>query len=220
MNGLQRTRRVVGFGLVGIGRSVVIAAVLTASLAASSQAGKFNAVVSVGDVAKPFQGLVGTDDRPHALDELARDAKAVVVVFTCNHCPIAASYDERLVRLARDFAPRGVRFVAVSCSLLSGDDLPQMKRRAAEKAYPFPYLHDPSQQTGRDYGAAVTPQTFVLLPGRKIAYMGAIDDSWNDPDAVRHAYLRDALEAILAGREPPAVETRARGCAIQYEPVR
>lgn len=194
-----------------------LAAVVVAATSAPAFAGKFNAAVSVGDVAKNWQNLVGTDDKPHSLDDLLRDAKAVVVVFTCNHCPVAAGYEDRLISLAKEFEPRGVRFVAVSCSLLSGDQLPEMKRRAAEKKYPFPYVIDPTQQVGRNYGAAVTPQVFLLRPDRTIAYMGAVDDSWSDPDAVKHAYLKDALEAVAAGRTPATTETRAKGCAIQYE---
>lgn len=180
-------------------------------------AGKFNKAVSAGDVGKPFVNLVGVDDKPHSLTEYLDGGKAVVLVFTCNHCPVAGGYEDRLFALAKEFAPQGVRFVAVSCGLSEVDALPAMKKHAAERKFPFPYLHDPSQQTGRDYGVRVTPEVFVLRPDRTIAYLGTIDDSWNDPDAVKHAYLRDALTAVVAGREPETVETRPRGCPIAYE---
>jgi hypothetical protein len=78
-------------------------------------------------------------------------------------------------------------------------------------------LHDPSQQSGRDYGARVTPEVFVMQPDGKITYLGAVDDSWNDPEQVKHAYLREALTALVAGRMPETTEARPRGCAIAYE---
>ena len=197
-------------------KSCLIALAVAVSLAASAEAGKFNKAVSAGDVGKPFTGLVGTDDRPHSLDEYLTGSKGLVLLFTCNHCPVAAGYEERIAALAKKFAPQGVRFVAVSCGLGEADALPAMKERVKEKSFPFPYLHDPSQQTGRDYGARVTPEVFVLKPDRTIIYLGAIDDSWNDADAVKHAYLHDALEAIVAGRAPETVEARPRGCPIDY----
>jgi len=180
-------------------------------------AGKFNRAVSVGDVGKPFTGLIGTDDEPHSLAEYLADAKGVVLVFTCNHCPVAAGYEDRLLALAREFQPQQVRFVAVSCSLGEADSLTAMKERAQQKKYPFPYLHDPSQQSGRDYGARVTPEVFVLNAQGRVVYLGAIDDSWNDAENVQHAYLRDALAALVAGRKPETTETRPRGCPIAYE---
>jgi hypothetical protein len=181
-----------------------------------AHAGKFNKAVSVGDVGKPFTGLVGTDDKPHSLAEFC-DGKGVVLVFTCNHCPVASAYEERLLTLARDFQPHGIRFVAVSCGKGEADELPAMKARAAERKYPFAYLYDPSQQTGRDYGARVTPEVYVMRPDRTITYLGTIDDSWNDASQVKHAYLREALTALLAGRDPETTETRPRGCPIPYE---
>ncbi len=191
--------------------------VLVALFAGVAAAGKFNRVVSVGDVGKPFAGLTGVDDKPHALDEYLAGGKGVVLLFTCNHCPCAAGYEDRLFTLAREFQPQGVRFVAVSCGTDEADSLSAMKERAAERKFPFPYLHDASQQSGRDYGARVTPEVFVMRPDRTIVYLGAVDDSWNDPEAVKHAYLRDALTALVAGKSPEVGEARARGCAIAYD---
>jgi hypothetical protein len=186
-------------------------------LPASAGAGKFNKVVSPGDVGKPFAGLVGTDDKPHSLEEYLAGGKGVVLIFTCNHCPVAAGYEDRLLALAREFQSQDVRFVAVSCGTAEADALPAMKARAQEKKYPFAYLHDPSQQSGRDYGARVTPEVFVLRPDRTIVYQGTIDDSWNDAEQVKHAYLRDALTALVSGKTPETTETRPRGCPIPYQ---
>jgi peroxiredoxin len=199
-------------GVVLVGWAVAA----TLLLAAPAQAGKFNKVLSAGDQAPDFQAVVGTDDKPHSLADW-KAAKLVVVVFTCNHCPIAGAYEERLMLLAKEYHEKGVQFVAVSSSRLEQDDFAAMKKRAAEKNYPFPYLHDASQQVGRSYGASVTPEVFVLKPDRTIGYLGTIDDNWNDPSAVNRRYLRDALDALLAGKEPVRFETRPVGCGIQYE---
>lgn len=195
----------------------LLALLILAITADLSFAGKFNRVVSVGDVGKPFAELIGVDDKQHSLAEYLDGGKGVVLIFTCNHCPCAAGYEDRLFTLAREFQPQGVRFVAVSCGTEEVDSLAAMKERAAERKFPFPYLHDPSQQSGRDYGARVTPEVFVLRPDRTIVYLGAVDDSWNDPEAVKHAYLRDALTSLVAGKTPEIGEARARGCAIAYD---
>jgi peroxiredoxin len=144
-----------------------------------------------------------------------KDAKAVVVIFTCNHCPVATGYQDRFVRLAKDYEGKGVAVVAISVSRDPGDSLEKMKARAREKGYNFPYLQAPSQAIGRRYGATRTPQLFVLDAERKIAYMGAMDDD-NDDDAAKKHYVRDALDAVLAGKKPEVTETRPRGCEIEW----
>jgi len=171
--------------------------------------------VALGQPGPAFSGLAGVDDKTHSLDEYA-DAKLVVVVFTCNHCPVAQAYQDRLIELAGDYANQGVQFVAINVNNMEADKLPAMKVRAAEKGFNFPYLYDPSQQIGRAYGATVTPHVFVLDQDRNIAYMGAIDDSQN-PDNVSQHYLRDALDALLVGQAPEMASTKQFGCGIQYE---
>lgn len=180
-----------------------------------SEAAKFNAVVDIGQPAPEWTQLVGTDDKPHSLAEF-KAAKGVVVVFTCNHCPVAKSYEDRLLKLAEQFEEKGVKFVAISVSQLETDRLPEMKKRAADKKYRFPYLHDPSQKVGKAYGAIATPQVFLLNARREIAYMGKIDDSLH-PDRVTESFLHDAIVAVLAGKVPDVAETKPVGCPIQYE---
>ena len=198
--------------------AAVVALVMSGLLfdAATARAGKFNKALSAGDKAPDFKDVAGTDDKPHSLADW-KDAKLVVVVFTCNHCPIAGAYEDRILALANQYRDRGVQFVAVSSSRLPSDDFAAMKKRAAEKKYPFPYLHDASQQVGKSYGASVTPEVFVLKGDRTIGYLGTIDDNWNDASAVGRQYLRDAIDALLAGKEPTRFETRPIGCGIQYE---
>ena len=177
-------------------------------------AGKFNRKLSVGDQAPDFSGLVGTDDKKHSMDDY-KDSSVLVIVFTCNHCPVAKMYEDRFIAFSKQYKKKGVSFVAISCSLFPADRLEKMKRHADEKRYPFDYITDPSQQTGRDYGATVTPHVFVLDTKRRIAYLGAFDDSMNSKTVERH-YVRDAVEALLAKKQIEIFETLQFGCAIEY----
>jgi peroxiredoxin len=171
--------------------------------------------VELGDPGPAWKGLIGVDDKQHSLADLKK-AKAVVVCFTCNHCPIAKFYEDRLVRLARDYRDKGVALVAINVNNLEADKLPAMKVRSEEKNFNFPYLYDPTQEIGRKYGAAVTPHFFLLDGKRKIAYIGAMDDS-NESARVKKQYLRDAVDAVLTGKTPETTKTRPRGCSIKYE---
>lgn len=169
----------------------------------------------VGRPAPDFQNLMGIDDKNHSLQDYA-DAKAVVIVFTCNHCPVAVAYEDRLVQLHKDYADKGVQLIAINVNNLEEDKLPAMKKRAEEKGFQFPYLYDPTQKVGRDYGAAVTPHVYLLDGERRLAYVGAIDDN-QDASKVTQHYLRDAIDAVLAGQQPQTAETKAFGCSIKYE---
>ena len=140
----------------------------------------------------------------------------MVLVFICNHCPVANAYEERLIALAKDFQPKGVQFVAVNVNNIPPDRLEPMKKRAVDKNYNFPYLYDSSQKIGHDYGATKTPHVFVLDKDRKIAYMGAVDDS-QSADNVKQHYLHDAIEALLVGKAPAKAVTQQVGCSIKYE---
>lgn len=170
---------------------------------------------TIGAAAPDFSGVIGIDDKPHGLADY-KDAKLVVLAFTCNHCPVAVAYEDRLVALQKDYQPRGVQLVAVNVNNLPSDRLDPMKERAKQKGFNFPYLYDPTQKMGHDYGAKVTPHVFVLDRDRKVAYMGAIDDS-QAADKVKTAHLRNALDALLDGQKPPQEVTQQFGCSIKYE---
>lgn len=196
-------------------------ACLVAALAPGLYAGKFNRVLSVGDEAPAWQDLEGTDGCRHALADLA-EARLVVLVFTNHRCPVARGYDARLVELQTDFAEAGVQLVAIE----SGgppDEIPaKMRSRAQQAGYNFAYVHDPTLNVCRAYGATCTPTVFLLVPRPAndkhkvrftVAYQGAIDDSPDD-SRVRRRYLRQAIDALLAGHEPQVPETRPTGCEI------
>lgn len=176
---------------------------------------KFNRKVNVGDAAPAWKDLAGTDGKSHGLADL-KEAKAIVVVFTCNHCPVAAAYEERFAELVRDYGGKGVTLVAINCSRRPTDTLDKMKQRAESRKFPFDYLQDATQDIAKQYGATVTPHVFVLDAARKIAYMGAFDDNM-EPSKVERKYVRDAIDAVLAGNRPEIRETRQFGCGIDYE---
>ena len=177
--------------------------------------GSCAAELKIGEAAPDWSGIKGTDGKKHGLADYD-DAKLVVLVFICNHCPVAVAYEDRLVAFQKEYAKKGVQVVAVNVNNLPADKLDKMKERAAAKEFNFPYIYDPSQKMGRDYGAARTPHFFLLDGDRKLAYVGAMDDAMK-ADKVKKQYLRDAVDAALAGKEPPVAKTPAVGCSIKWD---
>ena len=166
--------------------------------------------------AVPFE-LPGVDGRQHTLEEFA-DKPVLVVVFTCNHCPYAQGWEGRLIQLQRDYAARGVAFVAINANdpvKHPGDSFAAMQERANAHAYPYPYLQDLPQTTARAYGATRTPEVFVFDAARRLVYHGAPDDNVEVEQVTQH-YLRDAIEAALAGNPAPVAETPPVGCTIKW----
>ena len=146
-------------------------------------------------------------------------AETMVVVFTCNHCPYAQAVEERIITLAREFQNE-VDFVAISANDVENfpDDAPgKMAQRAREKRYPFPYLYDESQTVAQAYGAACTPDFFLYGPERKLAYRGRLDDNWQEPENVQCQDLRDAIDAVLAGKPAAEPQMAAMGCNIKWK---
>jgi peroxiredoxin len=197
-----------------------LAALLAVGLVASSNtvnAGKFNKKLSIGDAAPTWSELPGTDGKKHALADLS--AKDVIVVaITCNHCPVAVAYEDRLIAFTKKHAgpDSKVAVVAINVNNIEADKMPKMIERSKEKGFNFTYLHDESQKVGRAYGASVTPEFFVLNKERKVVYMGAFDDSNNESNAKTN-YVEAAVEAALKGTTPAVTETRGRGCGVKYE---
>ncbi len=183
---------------------------------ASATAGKYNSVLNIGDAAPAWNNLPGVDGKQHSLSDLA-DKDLVVVVFTCNSCPVATDYEDRILDFSRKYAgPKGkVGLVAICVNQIPEDRLPKMKERAESKGFDFPYLYDESQKIGKEYGAAFTPEFFVLDKSRKVVYMGGMDDSSN-PEMVKNQYLEPAVEAALTGgaRKRPRRRPLAAACAM------
>lgn len=201
-------------------RTLVLALALIAVVAfvvSPAPAGKFNnAELSIGDAAPAWENLPGTDGKEHNLADL-KDAKAVVVIFTCNHCPVAVANEDRMIAFAKEYADKGVKVVAINVNNVEADKMPAMKERAAEKGFNFPYLYDESQDIGRAFGATVTPHVFLLDGERKVAYMGGFDNNAMVAASATEHYLKNAVDAVLAGNKVEKAETRPQGCGIQYE---
>ncbi len=172
--------------------------------------------LAVGAKAPGFTLVNATNDQRVAFKP--GDGKISVVVFTCNQCPYAKAFEDRIVALGREYAKRGVVFYAVDPN---DDDqypiekLSEMKERAAAKNYPFPYLKDGESVIARAYGARVTPHVFVIDGNGMVRYRGYVDDSAK-PDQRQHTGLQDALNALLAGQEVPQTATKAFGCTIKW----
>jgi hypothetical protein len=146
------------------------------------------------------------------------EATATVVVWTCNHCPYALAWHDRIVAVARDYAPRSVRFLAVNSNdaeRYPADSPEAMRERVSTEDWPFPYLHDATQDAARAYGAAVTPHLFVLDSALRLRYEGAPDSDHGDPSRDAE-WLRAALDRVLAGEEPSPAETEPVGCSVKW----
>jgi len=174
--------------------------------------------LAIGDPAPPFE-LPDTDGRTRPLSEDGKVA-ATVVVFTCNHCPYALAWHERIAHVARDYAGKGVRVLAINANdaeRYPRDSYEAMKERVAREDWPMPYLRDERQDVAHAYGARVTPDVFVLDREQRLRYRGAPDGDYDDP-AKGALWLRDALDALLAGREPSPAQTEPVGCSIKWKP--
>jgi peroxiredoxin len=173
--------------------------------------------LAVGDPAPAFS-LPDTFGEIHALPD-GEGTLATVVVFTCNHCPYALAWHDRILAVARDYAERGVRMLAVNPN--DGERYPRdsyeaMQRRVqGDGGWPVPYLRDESQEVARAYGARTTPDVFVIDGGGRVAYRGAPDADSGDP-SLGAAWLRAALDDVLAGRPVREAETQPVGCSIKW----
>jgi peroxiredoxin len=150
----------------------------------------------------------------------AGDAPATVVFWTCNHCPYALGWHDRMVQVARDYGPRGVRFLAVNSNdaeRYPADSPEAMRERVRAEDWPFPYLHDPSQAAARLWAAQVTPHLYVLDGDLRIRYEGAPDGDHMEPGQ-NAVWLREALDAVLAGERPPRAASEPVGCSIKWKP--
>ena len=174
--------------------------------------------LELGAVAPDFH-LPGVDGRDYALADFA-DAKLLIVVFSCNHCPYVVGSEERMVALANDYAPKGVAVVAINSNETEnhpGDSFQHMVERATEKQFRYPYLRDEDQSVARAYGALRTPHFYVFDKNRKLVYTGrAIDSPRNWKESTTHE-LVDALEAFLAGNPIPLPVTNPIGCNVKWE---
>ena len=172
--------------------------------------------VGVGDTAPDFE-LKNVDGKMVSLADYT-DAKGFVVVFTCNTCPYAVMYEQRLIDLHTKYADKGYPVVAINPNdpiVKAGDSFEKMQERSKDKSYPFAYLFDDGQKVYPAYGATRTPHIYLLDKSRKVQYIGALDDNPQDAGAVTTKYVEDAIAALMAGKKPETTTTKAIGCSIK-----
>jgi peroxiredoxin len=175
-------------------------------------------VLDLGTAAPAFD-LPGTDGKAHALKDYA-GKQALCIIFSCNHCPYVQAYESRFVELQAALAPRGGQLIAINSNDAGShpeDGFEAMVQRSQEQGFNFPYLRDETQAVAQAYGAIRTPHVFLFDAHRKLAYVGRIDDCWDDPSKVKNRELADAFEDILAGRAVKVPETYAVGCTIKWK---
>ena len=171
---------------------------------------------AIGDVASDFN-LINVDDTNCSLSQF-EGANGFIIVFTCNHCPYAVMYEDRLIELHNNFASQGYPVVAImpnDTEVKPADSFENMKLRAEEKGFPFKYLLDEDQSVYPLYGATKTPHVYLLNANRVVKYIGAIDDSPRDAAAVDEKFLENAIEALKLGQDPDPATTKAIGCSIK-----
>lgn len=179
----------------------------------------YSAGYNVGDKVTDFK-LKNIDQKYVSLSNYP-DAKGFVVIFTCNGCPYAQAYQDRIIAIDKKYKPQGYPVIAINPndpSIASDDSFDQMVSRAKEKGYPFPYLKDETQEVYRSYGATRTPHVYLLQKKGKdliVQYIGAIDDNYQDASKVKTQFLANALDAVIAGKTPETTVTKAIGCGIK-----
>ena len=173
----------------------------------------------VGDIATDFK-LKNIDGNMVSLSDY-KDAKGFIITFTCNTCPYAVLYEDRIIALDKKYASKGYPVIAINPNnpkTKPGDSFEEMQKRAKEKGFTFPYLVDEGQQVYPKYGATKTPHMFILKKtskGNVVKYIGAIDDNYKDASLVKIKYVENAVDALLSGNEIEQKETKAIGCSIK-----
>lgn len=174
----------------------------------------------VGDEAANFN-LKNVNGEMISLYDYNEASKGAIVVFTCNHCPYAIAYEDRIIELDQEFRKKGYPVIAINPNdpvLQPADSYEKMIERADEKQFPFPYLIDETQEVYKIYGAKRTPHVYVLNKENNkfiVSYIGTIDDNYKDANAVEKKYLADAVNALINGEKPDPDFTKAIGCTIK-----
>ena len=207
-----------------IGRGILVTFAL--SLAGTALASEQPPTLTIGSDLPAFS-LPGIDGKTYT-DKSFKDAKLLVIVFTCAHCPTAQAYQERIKQLVTDYGAKGVKLVAINPNHPDsvrldelawsdlGDSFDEMKERAKQEKFNFVWLDDgPKQELGHKMGPVATPHVFIFDQARKLRFEGRIDDSERESLATSHD-TRNALDALLAGKEPPVTSTRVFGCSVKW----
>lgn len=191
-------------------RTLIVTSLLAAAVAV--QAGQ----LKLGDPAPSASVKLKSHDGKEVSIADVKGTKGTLVVFSCNGCPYAKAWESRLVELGNAYSKKGVGAIMINSN--QGDSLDAIQKRAKEKGFAFPYAADETSDVARAFGAQKTPEVFLFDASGKLVYHGTIDDDSQHPDKVEKHYLRDALDAVVAGKDVAVKETSAIGCGIKFRP--
>lgn len=174
--------------------------------------------LQIGSSIPSFE-LPSIDGKTYSLNSF-EDKKALVIIFSCNHCPYVQAYENRIIQIQSDYENKGVTVVAINSNdavKYPEDSFDEMKKRANAKKFNFPYLRDEDQSVAHAFDASHTPEVFLFDEKRKLIYHGKIDDNWQEKDKVKTHYLREALDEILSEKQISIPETYSIGCTIKWK---
>ena len=199
--------------------TLFVTVILMSAFSPSTNTGSDAKGYDIGDVATDFN-LENIDGKMVSLSNF-KDAKGFIIIFTCNTCPYAVAYEDRIEALNKKYASQGYPVIAImpnNIEVKPEDNMESMQKRAADKGFTFPYLMDKDQEIYPQYGATKTPHVYVLKNtkyGHVVRYIGAIDDNYKDAKLVNQKYVEDAVDALLKDEEIKETKTRAIGCSIK-----
>lgn len=165
-----------------------------------------------------FKNLKGIDGQSYDSDTY-RDSPYLLVVFSCNHCPYVKAYEDRIIDFMKEYKEKGLATLYINSNEDKNypeDSFDEMVKRATEKNFPFPYVRDEDQTVARAFGATHTPEFFLFDKERKLRYHGRFDDNWREPENVTRHYLKEALDALIEGKDAPEPEVHSIGCTIKW----
>jgi peroxiredoxin len=202
-------------------KAILLSLTLALSIFLSAFAPATETGYKIGDKAIDFK-LKNIDGKMVSLSDY-KDAKGMIVIFTCNHCPFSIAYEDRIIALHNKYAEQGYPVVAINSNdpvSYPDDSYEKMQERAKEKSFPFAYIFDETQEYAKKYGALKTPHVYILKKQKKnlvVSYIGAIDDNSDDETAVTTKYAENALDELLAGKKVSTPITKAIGCGIKWK---
>ena len=199
-----------------------LALAIVVGLAAGARAAEGGAALPLGSKA-PLAGtkMKNVDGRMLSIADVTGKA-GTLVVFTCNHCPFAKGWEERIVELANTYSKKGIGVILINANdpaKYAEDGFAEMQARAKAHGLQAPYVVDETSAVARAFGATVTPEAFLFDKGGKLVYHGTVDDNHKDAAKVQNRYLKDALDAVASGKAPTQAETKSLGCGIKFRPV-
>lgn len=174
--------------------------------------------LKIGSIMPDFK-LPAADGKKYSSKDWG-DNEALIVIFSCNHCPYVQAYEERIKQIDKKYGEKNVKLFAINSndpSKYEDDSFEGMVKRAHERNFKFPYLRDEDQTIARSYGATHTPEVFLFDKERKLIYHGKIDDNWKEPEKVQNRYLENAIDEFLSGEEISVPETYSIGCTIKWK---